>query len=113
MLVIQGKAAATLANVQRSAKRLVRGCENFVSAHAHLFCLALPGSCLARFAYFLADLCKCSRFTPDLSMICDMSAHVMSKLKIKALFKEDREVIASRTVRYLCSFESRNTKPRN
>ena len=48
----------TIQNVQRSAKRLVRGCEKFVPALAYLFCLALPGSCLARFAYFLADLCK-------------------------------------------------------
>ena len=44
--------------VQRSAKRLVRGCEKFVPALAYLFCLALPGSCLARFAYLLADLCR-------------------------------------------------------
>ena len=44
--------------VQRSAKRLVRGCENFVPAPAYLFFLALPGSCLARFAYLLADLCS-------------------------------------------------------
>ena len=46
--------------IQRSAKRLVRGCEKFVPALAYLFCLALPGSCLARFAYFLADLCSIS-----------------------------------------------------
>ena len=44
--------------LQRSAKRLVRGCEKFVPALAYLFCLTLPGSCLARFAYLLADLCK-------------------------------------------------------
>ena len=44
-------------NIQRSAKRLVCGCEMFVPAHAHLFCLPLHGSCLARFAYLLADLC--------------------------------------------------------
>ena len=43
--------------IQRSAKRLVRGCEKFVLALAYLFCLPLPGSCLARFAYLLADLC--------------------------------------------------------
>ena len=49
--------------VQRSAKRLVRGCEKFVPALAYLFCLPLPGSCLARFAYILADLCI--RFTVD------------------------------------------------
>ena len=35
----------------------VRGCEKFVIALAYLFCLALVGSCLLRFAYFLADLC--------------------------------------------------------
>ena len=34
-----------------------RGCEKFVPALAYLFCLALPGSCLTRFAYILADLC--------------------------------------------------------
>ena len=43
--------------VQRSAKVFVRGCEKFVLALAYLFCLALVGSCLARFAYFFADLC--------------------------------------------------------
>ena len=43
--------------LQRSAKVFVRGCEKFVIALAYLFCLALVGSCLARFAYFLADLC--------------------------------------------------------
>ena len=48
---------ALASTVQRSAKRLVRGCEKFIIALAYLFCLALPGSCLARFAYFLADLC--------------------------------------------------------
>ena len=34
----------------------VCGCEKFVVALAYVFCLPLPGSCLARFAYFLADL---------------------------------------------------------
>ena len=43
--------------VQRSAKKFVRGCERFIRALAYLICLALPGSCLARFSYFLADLC--------------------------------------------------------
>ena len=43
--------------LHRSAKRLVRGCEKFVVALAYVFCLPLPGSCLARFAYLLADLC--------------------------------------------------------
>ena len=37
----------------------VRGCEKFVPALAYLFCLALSASCLASFAYFLADLCSC------------------------------------------------------
>ena len=45
-------------DVQRSAKVFVRGCEKFVIALAYLFCPALPGSCLARFAYFLADVCR-------------------------------------------------------
>ena len=44
--------------LHRSAKRPVCGCEKFVPALAYLFCMALPGSCLARFAYFLPDLCK-------------------------------------------------------
>ena len=44
--------------IQRSAKRLVRSCEKFIPALAYLFCLPLPGSCLARFAYLLADLCR-------------------------------------------------------
>ena len=43
--------------VQRSAKKHVRGCENFVPALAYLICLALPGSCLARFTNLFADLC--------------------------------------------------------
>ena len=43
--------------VQKSAKRLVRDCERFNLALAYLFCLPLPGYCLARFAYLLADLC--------------------------------------------------------
>ena len=47
--------------VQRSAKVFVRGCEKFVTALAYLFCLAVAGSCLARFAYFFADLCKSQR----------------------------------------------------
>ena len=42
--------------LQRSAKVFVRGCEKFVLALPYLFCPALPGSCLVRFAYFLADL---------------------------------------------------------
>ena len=44
-------------HVQGWPKRLVRGCEKFVPALAKLLCLALPGSCLARFACFFADLC--------------------------------------------------------
>ena len=36
---------------------MVHGCDKFLPALAWLFCLALPGSWLARFAYFLADLC--------------------------------------------------------
>ena len=40
----------SVSTLQRSAKRLVRGCEKFVPALAYLFWLALPGSCLARFA---------------------------------------------------------------
>ena len=47
--------------IQRSAKVFVRGCEKFIPALAYLFCPALPGSCLARFAYFFADLCIADR----------------------------------------------------
>ena len=46
--------------VQRSAKRLVSGCEKFLLAAATLFCMALPGSCLARFTNLLAGLCTCT-----------------------------------------------------
>ena len=45
-------------HVQWSAKVFVCGCVKFVPALAYLSCLALPGSCLARFAYFFADLCR-------------------------------------------------------
>ena len=40
---------------------MVRGWEKFLPALAWLFCLALPGSCLARFAYLLAGLCRDSK----------------------------------------------------
>ena len=59
--------------VQRSAKRLVQGLVNFVPALAYLFCLALPGSCLARFTYLLADLCTVSHYqmlTEGVQKIC-------------------------------------------
>ena len=46
-----------LIGLQRSAKRLVRGCGKFVPALAYLFCLGLPGSCIVTFAYLLAGLC--------------------------------------------------------
>ena len=59
--------------IQRSAKVFVRGREKFVTALAYLFCLALVGSCLARFAYFLAYLC-----------IVDMT---LDALKINAEFE--------------------------
>ena len=45
--------------LQRLAKVFVCGCKKFVPALAYLFCLALPGSCLAKSAYFLAELCRC------------------------------------------------------
>ena len=54
--------AKLLESVQRSAKVFVRGCEKLVIPLAYLFCLALVGSCLARFAYFLADLSMCDVF---------------------------------------------------
>ena len=43
--------------VQSSQKMFVRGCEKFLPALAYLFCLALPGSCLARFTYFYCEHC--------------------------------------------------------
>ena len=45
------KISAVFQQVQRLAKRLVRGCEKFVPALAYLFCLALPGSCLVRLLF--------------------------------------------------------------
>ena len=36
---------------------MVHGCKKFVPALAYLRCLAVPGSCLAYVAYFLADIC--------------------------------------------------------
>ena len=54
-------------HVQRSAKVFVRGCEKFVPALAYLLCLALPGSCLARFAHFLAYLCTSSSIAHHLN----------------------------------------------
>ena len=45
-------------SLYRDRLRFVRGCEKFVPALAYLFCLALPGSHLARFAYLLAGLCS-------------------------------------------------------
>ena len=45
-------------NLQRSHKWFVRGCEKFVPVLAYLFCLALPGSCLARFTDHFWELCN-------------------------------------------------------
>ena len=44
--------------IQRSRKWLVRGLVKFVPAVACLFCLAPPGSCLARFTNLLRALCR-------------------------------------------------------
>ena len=61
-------------DVQRSAKRLVRVCEKFVPALVYLYCLALPGSCLARFAYFSRSL-----YTPAgmILVFCLLRARVL------------------------------------
>ena len=59
-------------NIQRSAKRIVRGCEMFFPALAYLFCLPLPGSCLAIFAYLLADLC--THDTPFPTLLCHLKS---------------------------------------
>ena len=56
MICTRGPIHPIQINIQISAKRMVRGCEKFVPALAYLFFLALPGSCLARIAYFLDDL---------------------------------------------------------
>merc|ERR1719350_2689835 len=48
--------------VQRLAKKFVGGWEKFLPALAKLLCLALPWSCLAKFAYVLAGLCTEMRF---------------------------------------------------
>ena len=69
--------------IQRSAKRLVRGCEKFVPALVYLFCLALPGSCLARFAYFLADLCKILMVHTGLQ---NMNSDIQSLWRYKSKF---------------------------
>ena len=72
--------ASIIGVLQRSAKRLVRGCENFVPALANLFCLPLPGSCLARFAYLLANLCTVSeeylgaKLPPPMLLKCCVTA---------------------------------------
>ena len=74
-----------VSSIQRSAKVFVRGCEKFVIALAYLFCLALVGSCLARFAYFLADLCRPkqlfssnSLFPPFLKQFNELKFHSIS-----------------------------------
>ena len=69
--------------LQRSAKRLVHGCEKFVPAPAYLFCLALPGSCLARFAYFIADLCIRSEY--------ELREHYV--LHLQAFRKSDNQLL--------------------
>ena len=45
---------ASIVGLKIAAKKLVRGCEKFVPALDYLLSVALLGSCLARFAYFLA-----------------------------------------------------------
>ena len=62
-------------HLQRSAKRLVRGCEKFVPALPYMFCPALPGSCLARFTYFFADLCTKLAQPPLLHLILGTPSH--------------------------------------
>ena len=44
-------------HIQSWAKKLVCDCEKLHPAIAQLFCLALPGSWIARFEHFLAGLC--------------------------------------------------------
>ena len=66
--------------VQRSAKKMVHGCEKFVPALAYLFCPALPGSCLARFAYFLVDLCIILPGTGAVSSILGLGRLCLPKI---------------------------------
>ena len=47
----------------------VRGCEKFLPALAYLFCLALPGSCLARFTYFFWEHCTYPKTTLSTNLI--------------------------------------------
>ena len=54
---------AVLFDIQSREKVLVRGCEKFLPALAWLFCLALPGSCLARFAKTFSQLCTARYLT--------------------------------------------------
>ena len=46
-----------LFHLQRSAKRLVRGCGKIIPAFAYLFCLTLPGRSLTISAHLLAGPC--------------------------------------------------------
>ena len=92
--------------VQRSAKRFVRGCEKFVPALAYLFCLALPGSCLARFAYFLADLCS---FNSTGSKQSSVNANGKSSLACHT-FQVKRKVESQKKFPYkICSTGSKQS----
>ena len=54
----------------------VRGCEKFLPAFAYLFCLALPGSCLARFTYFFWEHCRRKSCSPILLVLVRSYEHL-------------------------------------
>ena len=85
-------------HLQRSAKVFVRGCEKFVIALAYLLCMPLLGSCLARFAYFLADLCMYSIQYGELHSSVNMEKR---HPKLTHLHVQNR---CSDRLRTICSF---------
>ena len=62
------------------AKKMVRSCENFILDLALLFCLALFGSCLTKFAHFLAGLCHEKSLTLS-AFWCPPSPRVQTSYK--------------------------------
>ena len=55
---------------------LVRGCEKFLPALAELFCLALPGSCLARHTNLYLRLCTLT-FIPRNTCVDGSMKHII------------------------------------
>ena len=69
----------------------VRGCEKFVIALAYLFCLALVGSCLARFAYFLAD--NCNLYLPFNTLGDDAPSKWFDERNHSRSFNQDLQIL--------------------